>query len=685
MTLAGGRRIALRAVQLVSLLALAGYAAQAAWSVCGTGADELFEIYVYNALLAVAAGLCLVRAAAAPRERPAWLVLGGGLLAWAAGEAYYSLFLDQLESPPVPSVSDGLWLAFYPACYVAIVLLVRERVTQFRSSLWLDGVVGALAAGAIAAALIFGTVVDGGEDSSVIAVDLAYAIGDLLLLGFVVAVFGLTGWRPGRALLMVGAALATGAVVDGWFLYNLATGQTVDTTLVASLWPLSALMLGFAAWQRPAEAEPIRLEGWRVLLMPSAFAASALALLGYHTIQPQNALALALAVATLAAVIVRMAMTFRQNIELLDTTRREALTDALTGLRNRRALVAELEQATREASAEGPVALVMLDLDGFKQYNDRFGHPMGDALLARLAAKLQAAAEPYGARAYRLGGDEFCLLAAADEPHARGIARAARTALSEQGEGFIVTSTYGAVVLPLEARDASAGLRIADGRLYAHKDRRQRSSAGTQTSAALLQALEEREPELRDHLDHVAKLSMRVGGALGLGENTLDDLARAAHLHDVGKIAVPEAILQKPGGLDAVEWELVRQHTIAGERILNAAPALSDVAKLVRSSHERFDGGGYPDGLVGHEIPLGARIIAACDAFHSMTSRRTYGRVWGRDEALTELRRCAGHQFDPRVVDTICALLGEEDRTPVAEPERIEPAAQLTLSDALVA
>ena len=227
-----------------------GYAAQAAFTVCGTGADRFFEIYVYNALIFVAGGLCIGRAALTRQERGAWLVLGIGLLAWAAGEAYYSLFLDRLDSPPVPSVSDGLWLTFYPACYVAIVLLVRERVRQFRSSLWLDGVVGALAASAIAAALIFGTVVGGGENSSVIAVDLAYAIGDLLLLGFVVAVFGLTGWRPGRALLLVGAALVTSAIVDGWFLYTLATGQAVETTLVATLWPAvraAARLCGVAA------------------------------------------------------------------------------------------------------------------------------------------------------------------------------------------------------------------------------------------------------------------------------------------------------------------------------------------------------------------------------------------------------------------------------------------------------
>jgi diguanylate cyclase (GGDEF)-like protein len=669
MVLTGVRRLALRAVQLASLLALVAYAAQAAWTVCGAGADELFEVYVYNALIFVAAGLCIARAAAGARERAPWLALGIGLLAWAAGEAYYSLFLDRLESPPVPSVSDAMWLAFYPACYVAIVLLVRERVRQFRSSLWLDGVVGALAAAAIAAALIFGTVVSGGENNSVIAVDLAYAIGDLLLLGFVVAVFGLTGWRPGRALLLVGAALVTSAIVDGWFLYTLAVGQTVDTTLVAALWPASALLLGSAAWQPPTEAAPIRLEGWRVLLMPSAFALSGLALLGYHIIEPQNVLALALAVATLAAVIVRMSVTFRENIELLDSSRREALTDALTGLRNRRALMADLEHAAQRATAAQPVALVILDLDGFKLYNDRFGHPMGDALLARLARKLDTAAVATGAHAYRLGGDEFCVLAEADERRAHEIAAAAHVALSEHGEGFTVACSYGTVTVPGDASEASGALRIADSRLYTHKDRRERSSAGNQTSAALLQALEEREPELRDHLDEVGRMSMRVGRALGLSGDELDDLARAAHLHDVGKVAVPDAILQKPGHLDAVEWELMRQHTIAGERILNAAPALSHVARLVRSSHERFDGTGYPDGLAGSEIPLGARIIAACDAYQSMTSRRAYGAVISGDEALAELRRWAGRQFDPRVVEQICAMYGGEPAA--ARDERV--------------
>src|SRR5207253_8614016 len=131
----------------------------------------------------------------------------------------------------------------------------------------------------------------------------------------------------------------------------------------------------------------------------------------------------------------------------------------------------------------------------------------------------------------------------------------------------------------------------------------------------------------------------------------LDEVARAAELHDVGKMAVPEQILNKPGPLDKGELEFIRQHTIVGERILAAAPALSPVARLVRASHENWDGSGYPDGLKGEEIPLASRIIAVCDAYHAMTSNRPYQAAVPQDEALAELRRCAGSHFDPVLVE----------------------------------
>jgi two-component system cell cycle response regulator len=165
-----------------------------------------------------------------------------------------------------------------------------------------------------------------------------------------------------------------------------------------------------------------------------------------------------------------------------------------------------------------------------------------------------------------------------------------------------------------------------------------------------VQALHERAPDLGEHLHDVAELVRLVAGELGVDGDELERVVRAAELHDVGKVAVPDAILGKPGPLSEAEWGFMREHTIVGDRILSAAPALEDVAKLVRSSHERYDGRGYPDRLMAEEIPLGSRIVAVCDAFHAMTSDRPYRPAVTVDDAIAELDRCAGQQFDPIVV-----------------------------------
>ena len=167
-------------------------------------------------------------------------------------------------------------------------------------------------------------------------------------------------------------------------------------------------------------------------------------------------------------------------------------------------------------------------------------------------------------------------------------------------------------------------------------------------------------------------LALAVGRRMGMSAEGLDVLARAAELHDVGKIAIPDAILNKPGPLDEEEWKFMRRHTILGERILMAASALRPVARLVRCSHERFDGGGYPDGLAGEQIPLGARIIFVCDAFDAMTSDRTYSTAIAPAEALAELRRCAGTQFDPRVVEAFAGTLLEAEGADSADAEDLQ-------------
>jgi diguanylate cyclase (GGDEF)-like protein len=338
--------------------------------------------------------------------------------------------------------------------------------------------------------------------------------------------------------------------------------------------------------------------------------------------------------------------------------REQAMTDALTKLGNRRKLAADLDERMGGASASNPLVLILFDLDGFKSYNDTFGHLAGDAVLARLGGKLAAATASHGT-AYRLGGDEFCVLLAAQSAELQQVVAAAAGALEERGENFDVGASYGAVLIPHEATTLDYALQLADERMYARKKGRP-SLAADQTRDVLLRIMQAKQPSLEDHSGEVAVLCQRVGRRFGMSSEELDELVRAAELHDVGKVGIPDAILDKAGGLTEAEREFVRQHTLLGERILNAAPALRPVGELVRASHERWDGGGYPDGIAGERIPLGARIIATCDAYEAMTSDRVYRAAVSHEEACAELRRHAGSQFDPGVVEALIAELGIE-------------------------
>jgi diguanylate cyclase (GGDEF)-like protein len=309
---------------------------------------------------------------------------------------------------------------------------------------------------------------------------------------------------------------------------------------------------------------------------------------------------------------------------------------------------------------------MLFDLDGFKQFNDWHGHPAGDALLRRLGDRLSSAVAP-AAGAFRLGGDEFCVLARACDKEAERLRNAAIEALSDVDGGFEVGSSCGLVMVPRYGATPSAVLQLADERLYAEKARRRRFTVGHQATSALVQVLQERQPQISKQTHDVAELVRHVAVAMGVEGDELEKIVRAAELHDVGKVAVPDSVLSKPGPLSEAEWGYMREHTIVGDRILSAAPALEETAKLVRASHERFDGTGYPDRLRGEEIPLGARIVAVCDAFEAMTSERPYRPALSVREALDELRRCAGAQFDPNVVSVFTAIVSST-RGAVAAP-----------------
>jgi diguanylate cyclase (GGDEF)-like protein/putative nucleotidyltransferase with HDIG domain len=423
-------------------------------------------------------------------------------------------------------------------------------------------------------------------------------------------------------------------------------------------WPLGLALIAGAAWQ-PLVRPSGSFEGMRMLVPAILFGLVALGVETYDHFHHVTHLAVALAGAALLAVLVRLAFTFGENLRMLRSSREEALTDALTGVGNRRAMMLELERRLDNPDA-GPTALVMLDLNGFKAYNDVFGHPAGDALLVRLGARLAAICKGRGT-AYRLGGDEFCALLTGGDVPIELLTETCASAMRESGEGFSISSAHGAMLLPAEADTASAALKLADQRMYAQKHG-VRGTAGAQTSSALLQALTERSPDLGDHVAGVAELAVSLARKLGLSELEIEDVRLGASLHDVGKMAIPDAILDKPGPLTEEEWRFMRNHTVAGEKILGAAPALHMVARLVRSSHERFDGSGYPDRLAGEQIPLGSRIIFVCDAFDAIIAKRPYREAATVAEAIAEIRRCAGTQFDPVVVEAFCAVMSERGR-----------------------
>ena len=337
-----------------------------------------------------------------------------------------------------------------------------------------------------------------------------------------------------------------------------------------------------------------------------------------------------------------------ENERLLAISQDEALTDALTGLANRRALMTDLADALAAPWAERELVFVLFDLDGFKQYNDTFGHPAGDDLLVHLGGRFASTMAGIGG-AYRLGGDEFCILAQMGDVGGEGIARLAAAALSDDSEGFTISASYGLALLPTETSSSEEALRLADQRMYAQKASG-RSSAARQSTDVLLRVLAERSSELGEHLDDVARLAQHTARGLGLDERVIARVALAGELHDVGKTGIPDVIIEKPGALNEEEWAFMREHSVIGERIVLSAPSLAPIAQVVRASHERVDGTGYPDQLQAEEIPLEARIIAVCDAFNAMVSERPYATRMTSDAALAELRRCAGTQFDPAVV-----------------------------------
>src|SRR4051794_36738035 len=400
-------------------LLVAPLAACAAWLVLhelrvvvfgGVDLGPLSSRFAHDVVLLIASFVCLARGVFVRRERVAWLLIGTGVLAWTRGEIYYTAVLWDDSSPPIPSPADAGYLLFAVLMFPGMLALLRSR-SRLSPTLLVDGIAAALSVSALSAAIVFQTVLEhvSGELLQV-GTSLAYPLSDLILVAVGVGAVVGTGWRLDRTWALLAAGILAFWFADSMYLVRTAEGVYEAGGWFDAGWWTGLVLIALAAWTRPpARRRRPPDDSLRLLVTPLASGAVGLELLLYASTGDLNPLAVVLSGAALVFVMIRLTLTFRQNVTMLRDSRDEALTDVLTGLGNRRALTRELDDALPDVQREAPYVLALFDLDGFKHYNDTFGHPAGDVLLTRLGRNLEAFLDGRG-HAFRMGGDEFCVL-----------------------------------------------------------------------------------------------------------------------------------------------------------------------------------------------------------------------------------------------------------------------------------
>lgn len=321
--------------------------------------------------------------------------------------------------------------------------------------------------------------------------------------------------------------------------------------------------------------------------------------------------------------------------------------DPLTNLLNRACFETELRR-----KQNGPIAIIICDVDGLKLINDSMGHQRGDTLLIGAADIIRQAA-PMEAFSARIGGDEFAIiLYGQGEAQAEQICHTIRQLVEERSRlepEIPLSISTGYAVSADSSTDMANLFKEADDSMYREKLHRSQSVRSTIVQA-LLKALEARDFITEGHAERMQALAAALGDAAGLSKRTLGELRLIAQFHDIGKVGIPDRILFKPGKLTAEEHSEMKRHCEIGHRIALSTPDLAPIAKYILHHHEWWNGHGYPLGLKGNEIPLECRVIAIVDAYDAMTSNRPYRQAMGHEQAVDELKRCSGKQFDPWLV-----------------------------------
>jgi diguanylate cyclase (GGDEF)-like protein len=520
-----------------------------------------------------------------------------------------------------------------------------------------------------------------GIDAGGVTLGLVLAVATIVLFGWQAGLFvaaggatatHLLGHRPPLRIAYNGAMFSLAAATSGLAL-RVIHGDSLlalvaRVTLCAFLYNWVVNLALISAVIAASSGKPFLRIAWgtaRQTTAPFALMSSAALML---VVMWQRSPALSVA---LVGPLLAIALYQRSTFAALKAMRL-ALTDPLTGLGNHRHFHERLQRELAAADENGTtISLCLVDIDDFKGVNDHHGHPVGDRVLGQVASRLRQ-----GGESFRLGGDEFAvLLPGLDERSAISIARSIveRVSAAQIEQVGNVTVSAGVATFPIQGTGRDELIRLADSALYWAKEdgkNRARTYESTQielrqlqqlvespdhaalyrAAAALAKAVDARDAYTGSHSERVGDLAARICCRLGLDESQIELTRLAASLHDLGKLAIPEEILRKPGALNESERLVLQRHPQIGHRMLESL-GVDPVSDWVLHHHERWDGDGYPDRLRGDEIPLGARIIFVADAFDAMTSERVYRRPFSQREALAELERCAGSQFDPFVVD----------------------------------